>query len=51
VVGHKNYCYMNMCGVNLKNRVPSKGLREGERGLNDKISILQENRLQCVGVL
>jgi len=34
-----------MCGVKLKDRVPSKGLRE-RLGLDDIISALQQNRLQ-----
>jgi len=34
-----------MCGVKLQNTVPSKGLRE-KLGLDDIISVLQQNRLQ-----
>jgi len=34
-----------MCGINLQNRVPSKGLRE-RPGLDHIISVLQQNRLQ-----
>jgi len=37
-----------MCGVKLKDRVPSKGLREG-LGLDDIILVLQQNRLQWYG--
>jgi len=33
-----------MCGVNLQDRVPSKGLRE-RLGLDGIISVLQQNRL------
>ena len=34
-----------MCDVKLKDRIPSKGLRE-RLGLDDMISVLQQNRLQ-----
>jgi len=34
-----------MCGVMLQDRVPSKELRE-RLGLNDIISVLQQNRLR-----
>jgi len=37
-----------MCGVRLQDRVPSKGLRE-RLGLDDIISVLQQNRLQWYG--
>jgi len=37
-----------MCGVTLQDRVPSKGLRE-ILGLDDIISVLQQNRLQWYG--
>jgi len=37
-----------MCGMKLQDRVPSKGLRE-RLGLDDKISVLQQNRLQWYG--
>ena len=37
-----------MCGVKLKDRVPSKGFRE-RLGLDDIISVLQQNRLQLYG--
>jgi len=37
-----------MCGVNLENRVPSKELR-GRLGLDDIISVLQQNRMQWYG--
>jgi len=37
-----------MCGVKLKDRVPSKELRE-RRGLDDIVSVLQQNRLQWYG--
>jgi len=43
-----------MCDVNVKDRpvVPSKGLRERERlGLDDILSVLQQNRLQWYGHL
>ena len=33
-----------MCGMKLQDRVPSKELRE--RGLDDIISVLQQNRLR-----
>ena len=38
-----------MFGIKLQDRVPSKGLREGLR-LDDIISVLQQNRLRCVGM-
>jgi len=34
-----------MCGIKLKNRAPSEGLRE-RLGIDDKISVPQQNRLQ-----
>jgi len=37
-----------MCGVKLQDRIPSKGLRE-RLGLDDMISILQQNRLRWYG--
>jgi len=37
-----------MCGVKLQDRVPSKGLRE-RLGLDDIISVLQQNRLRWYG--
>jgi len=37
-----------MCGVELQDRVPSKELREG-LGLDDMISVLQQNRLWWYG--
>jgi len=37
-----------MCGVKLQDRVPSKELRE-TLGLDDIISVLQQNRLQWYG--
>jgi len=37
-----------MCGMKLQGRVPSKGLRE-RLGLDDIISVLQQNRLQWYG--
>jgi len=37
-----------MCGVKLHDRVPSKELR-GRLGLDDIISVLQQNRLQWYG--
>jgi len=37
-----------MCGMKLQDRVPSKGLRE-RLGLDDIISVLQQNRLQWYG--
>jgi len=37
-----------MCGVKLQDRIPSKGLRE-RIGLDDIISVLQQNRLQWYG--
>jgi len=37
-----------MCGVNLQDRVPSKGLRE-RLWLDDIISVLQQNRLRWYG--
>jgi len=38
-----------MCGFKLQDRVPNKGLRE-RLGLDDIISVLQQNRLQWYGV-
>jgi len=35
-----------MCGVKLQDRIPSKGLRN-RLGLNDIISVLQQNRLRA----
>jgi len=37
-----------MSGVKLQDRIPSKGLRE-RLGLDDIISLLQQNRLQWYG--
>jgi len=37
-----------MCGVKLQDRVPSKELRE-RLGLDDIISVLQQNRLRWYG--
>jgi len=37
-----------MCGVKRQDRIPSKGLRE-RLGLDDIISVLQQNRLQWYG--
>jgi len=37
-----------MCGVKLKDRVPSEELRD-RLGLDDIISLLQQNRLQWYG--
>ena len=37
-----------MCGVKLQDRIPSKGLRD-RLGLDDIISVLQQNRLQWYG--
>jgi len=37
-----------MCGVKLQDRVPNKGLRE-KLGLDDVISVLQQNRLRWYG--
>jgi len=37
-----------VCGIKLQDRVPSKGLRE-RLGLDDIISVLQQNRLQWHG--
>ena len=37
-----------MCDVKVKDRVPSKELRE-RLGIDDIISVLQQNRLQCYG--
>jgi len=37
-----------MCGVKLKDRVPSKGLRQ-RLGLNDIILVLQQNRVRWCG--
>jgi len=39
-----------MCGFELQERVPSKGLRE-RLGLDDIISIIQQNRLRWYGQL
>jgi len=39
-----------MCGIKLQDRVPSEGLR-GRLGLDDIISVLQQNRLQWYGHL
>jgi len=39
-----------MCGVKLQDRVPSKELR-GRLGLDDIISVLQQNRLRWYGYL
>ena len=36
-----------MCGIKLKDRFPSKELRE-RLGLGDIILVLQQNRLRCV---
>jgi len=36
-----------MCGTNLQNRVPSKGLRE-RLGLDGMILVLQQNRFAMV---
>jgi len=36
------------CGIKLKDRVPSKGLRK-RLGLDDIISVLQQNRFQWYG--
>jgi len=36
------------CGIKLQDRVPSKGLRE-RLGLDDIISVLQQNRLRWYG--
>jgi len=38
-----------MCGMKLQDRIPSKGLRE-RLGLDDIISVLQQNRLRCMGM-
>jgi len=37
-----------MCGVKLQDGVPSKGLKE-RLGLDDIISVLQQNRLRWYG--
>jgi len=37
-----------MCGVKLQDRIPGKGLRE-RLGLDDIISVLQQNRLRWYG--
>ena len=37
-----------MCGIKLQDRDPSKGLRE-RLGLDDIISVLQQNRLRWYG--
>ena len=37
-----------ICGIKLQDRVPSKELRE-RLGLDDIISVLQQNRLQWYG--
>ena len=37
-----------MCGVKLPDKVPSKGLRD-RLGLDDIISVLQQNRLRWYG--
>jgi len=37
-----------MCGTKLQDRIPSKGLRE-RLGLDDIISVLQQNRLRLYG--
>ena len=38
-----------MCGVKLKDRLPSKEL--GERlGIDDTALVLQQNRLRCMGM-
>jgi len=37
-----------MCNVKVKDRVPSKELRE-RLGIDDIILILQQNRLRCYG--
>jgi len=37
------------CGIKLQDRVPSKGFRE-RLELDDIISVLQQNRLQCMGM-
>jgi len=37
-----------MCGVKLEERVPSKELRE-RLGLDDLISVLQQNRMRWYG--
>ena len=39
-----------MCGIKVKDRVPSKELRES-LGLDDIISVLQQNRLHWYGYL
>jgi len=37
-----------MCGIKVKDGIPSKELR-GRLGLDDVILVLQQNRLQCYG--
>jgi len=37
-----------MCGMKLQDRIPRKGLRE-RLGLDDMISVLQQNRLRWYG--
>jgi len=37
-----------MCGVKLKDRFPSKELRE-RLGIDDVVLVLQQNRLRCYG--
>ena len=37
-----------MCGVKLKDRFPSKELRE-RLGIDDIVLVLQQNRLRCYG--
>ena len=37
-----------MCGMKLQDKIPSKGLRE-TLGLDDTISVLQQNRLRWYG--
>ena len=37
-----------MCGIKVKDRVPSKELRE-RLGLDDIILVLQQKRLRCYG--
>jgi len=39
-----------MCGIRLQDRVPSKVLRD-RLGLDDIISVLQQNRLQWYGYI
>jgi len=38
-----------MCGINVKDRAPSEELR-GKLGLDDIISVIQQNRLHCMGM-